>query len=72
MRGLQTKYDDKIKFLRINIDDKESQAILKKYNVRGTPTIVLLDRAGRVASNAPGWVGEQPVDDALKTLAGLP
>ena len=72
MRGLQTRYDGKIRFLRINIDDKESQPILKKYNVRGTPTIVLLDRSGRVASNAPGWVGDQQVDDALKALAALP
>lgn len=69
---MQTRYDGKIKFLRINIDDKESQSILKKYNVRGTPTIVLLDRRGSVASNVPGWAGDQPVEEALKTLAAMP
>lgn len=72
MRASQERYDGKIKFIRINIDAPEAQPALTKYRVRGTPTIVLLDRQGRVASNVPGWAGDQPVDDALKALAAKP
>ena len=69
MSTLKTRYTGKIKFLRINIDESQSQPVLKKYNVRGTPTIVLLNKNGTVAANVPGWAGDQAVADALDKLA---
>lgn len=72
MRDLEQRFQGKIKFIHINVDASEAQTILKKYNVRGTPTIVLLDRHGRVIANAPGWAGDQAVADALTKLAAQP
>ncbi len=68
MRTFEQRYQGKIKFIRVNIDASESQPYLKKYNVLGTPTIVLLDRNGRVVSNTPGWPGDQPMMNALDNL----
>ena len=69
MSAFEQRYNGKIRFIRINIDDGQSQAALKKYNVRGTPTIVLLNKNGSVAANVPGWVSDQAVADALAKLA---
>ncbi len=71
MSAFEQKYQ-KIKFIHLNIEAPEAQPLLTKYRVRGTPTIVLFDRSGRVASNVAGWAGDQAVEDALKTLAAQP
>ncbi len=72
MSALAQRYQAKAKVLHINVDDAAAQPSLKKYNVRGTPTIVLLDRHGRVAANVPGWPGEQQVAQALDMLVEQP
>jgi thioredoxin-related protein len=66
------QYQAKVQFIHINIDSPDAQAALKRYNVRGTPTIVLFDRNGRVVSNLPGWSGDQAVANALDTLVAEP
>ncbi len=72
MSALAQRYQAKAKVLHINVDDPAAQPSLKKYNVRGTPTIVLLDRHGNVAANVPGWPGEQQVAQALDALVEQP
>ncbi len=72
MSALAQRYQAKAKVLHINVDDPAAQPSLKNYNVRGTPTIVLLDRHGHVAANVPGWPGEQQVAQALDALVEQP
>ncbi|MBI5034300.1 MAG: hypothetical protein HZB51_27580 [Chloroflexi bacterium] len=72
MSAFEQQYANQIKFVRINIDDAQAQPILRRYNVRGTPTIVLLDRQGHVVANAPGWSSDQAVAAALERLAAQP
>lgn len=69
---LEQQFKGKVDFIRINVDAPDSQASLKQFNVRGTPTIVLLDRRGGVAANVPGWSGDQAVEAALTQLAAEP
>jgi thioredoxin-related protein len=66
---LSQRFQGKVRFIHVNIDAPETQPYLKTYNVRGTPTIVLIDRQGHVAANVPGWPGDQAVADALTKLA---
>jgi thioredoxin-like negative regulator of GroEL len=70
--ALQEHYQGKAKVIHLNVDDPAAQPYLVKYDVRGTPTIVLLDRHGHVASNVAGWPGEQQVGQALDTLVAAP
>ncbi len=72
MSDLAQRYQGKARVLHINIDAAEAPPVLKKYNVRGTPTIVLLDRHGHVAGNVPGFAGEQTVAEALDKLVAQP
>jgi thioredoxin-like negative regulator of GroEL len=70
--ALDQRYDGQVQFIYLDIDLPESQPFLAKYNVRGVPTIALLDRTGRLVANLPGWPGEQAVTDALDKLIGQP
>ncbi len=72
MSDLTQRYQGRVKVLHINVDAPEAGPLLKKYNVRGTPTIVLLDRHGQVAGNVPGFPGEQTLATALDQLAAQP
>ena len=69
---LDQRYDGKIKFVYLDADLPESQSFLARYNVRGVPTLALLDRRGRVVSNMPGWPGELSLTNALNELATQP
>ena len=68
MSDLTRRYQGKATVIHINVDDPAAQPSLTKYNVRGTPTIILLDRHGHVAANVPGFPGEQAVSHALDQL----
>ncbi len=72
MSDLAKRYQGKARVLHINVDAPDAQPVLKKYNVRGTPTIVLLDRHGKVAGNVPGFPGEQRMAEAMDQLVARP
>lgn len=72
MSDLEQRNQGKLKVIRINVDAPDTQSFLKKYNVRGTPTIVLLNRHGQVAANVPGWPGNQAVDAVVGQLIAQP
>ena len=72
MSALTQQYQGKVRVLHINIDDPAALPYVDKYRIRGTPSIVLFDRHGRVAANVPGWPGTQQVDQALRGLVQQP
>jgi thiol-disulfide isomerase/thioredoxin len=72
MGVLDQRYEGKVKFIYLDADLPESQPYLGRYNVRGVPTLALLDRGGRVVSSLPGWPGEPAMTAALNTLAAQP
>lgn len=72
MSALTLRYQGKAKVIHINVDDPAAQPDLKKYNVRGTPTIVLLDRHGRQDADVPGWPGDEQIAKALDMLVAQP
>ena len=57
-----------MKFVRLNVDDRASRAAMQRYGVRATPTFVVLDTAGQVRGNVPGWPGYQAFVEAFTQL----
>ncbi len=55
--NLGEKYDGKINFVRMNVDNPASRKSLRTYGVRATPTFVLLDANGQVLANISGYPG---------------
>ncbi len=67
---LGEKFSGKIKFVRMNVDHAESRAAVQKYGVRATPTFVVLDAAGNVLTNIPGYPGYSQFEQAFNQLLG--
>jgi thioredoxin 1 len=55
--NLGQEFEDKVKVVRLNVSDPASRAAMDRYDVRATPTFVLLDEAGQVRDNISGWPG---------------
>ena len=69
---LGQEFEGRVKFVRLNVDDSASRAALQRYGVRATPTFVLLDAAGQLRGNVPGWPGYQAFGEAFdQLLSGL-
>lgn len=69
---LQTTYDGRVAFIRMNVDDPASQRANRQYSVRGTPTFLLIDRHGKQLQRFSGWPGEQQVVSLLDQAAAMP
>ncbi len=55
--NLGEKYDGKINFVRMNVDNPASRKGMQTYGVRVMPTFVLLDADGQVLANIQGYPG---------------
>lgn len=67
---LDQRYDGRIKFIYLDADLPESQSFLGQFNVRGFPTLALLNRSGNLVSNIPGWPGDAVINRDLDDMAG--
>ncbi|REG89422.1 thioredoxin family protein [Winogradskyella sediminis] len=50
--------DAKVVSLEINIDDPNSETLVKQYNIGATPTTIFIDPEGKVIDYAVGKVGK--------------
>ncbi|WP_417856817.1 thioredoxin family protein [Xanthomarina gelatinilytica] len=50
--------DAKVVSLEINIDDSNSEALIKQYSIGATPTTIFIDNEGNVIDYAVGKVGK--------------
>tara|TARA_R110002126_G_scaffold124451_3_gene266456 strand:+ start:34447 stop:34926 length:480 start_codon:yes stop_codon:yes gene_type:complete len=60
--------DEKIISLEINIDDPNSQALVKQYNIGATPTTIFIYPSGKVIDYAVGKVDKSKFLEMIKSL----
>ena len=60
--------DEKIISLEINIDDPNSQALVKQYNIGATPTTIFINPSGKVIDYAVGKVDKSKFLEMIKSL----
>ena len=64
---LEENYADRVKFAPVNIDTDAGQAMLRKYNVTGTPTLLITNANGDVLFRRSGGTTYSLLQDALET-----
>ena len=65
MRG---DWNERVAFVKVNVDDRALGQALGKYSVRGTPAFVLFGSDGEPVSQFSGWPGEAAVSGYLGQL----
>jgi thioredoxin 1 len=65
---MKDKYGEWITFDDINVDNRASAGLNRKYRVEFIPLMVLLDKNGKEVKRLEGYQTEQDLDDALAGL----
>jgi thioredoxin 1 len=68
LEQLAGEYGDRIKFVSVNVD--QSPALAAKFKVAGVPTLLFIDRAGRVVAPIVGLASAEVLRAKLQSLAG--
>jgi thioredoxin-like negative regulator of GroEL len=69
---LDVQFVGRVKFIYLDVDLPESQPYMTRYDVRGLPTIALLDRRGRLVESFAGWPGNAAMGAKLEELVARP
>lgn len=69
LNPLEEKYKDKIDFIKIDIatKDKQSQLLVKKYNVKVVPTLVFIDKK-KHEEIINGYMDEKTLEKHLRGI----
>lgn len=80
MEDAKAKYEDKVDFQYVNIDEPTNKLLVDKYAVKNLPTTIYLDKDGEevgtmigyVSSNQVNWAMNMLVMDGQQASAGQP
>jgi protein disulfide-isomerase len=60
--------DEKFVRVEINIDEPNSQALVKQYNIGATPTTIFIDPTGKVIDYAVGKIEKKRFLEMLSSI----
>ncbi len=63
---LAGEFGDRIKFVSVNVD--QSPVLATKFNVKGIPTLLFIDKDGKVVETSVGLLSEDALRAKLQTL----
>jgi len=67
--GLEQTHGTRLRFMRVDFNSPAGQELAARYQVRGHPTIVVIDRAGTVRATIIGVPTRERVEQAIKDVA---
>lgn len=65
MDGLEQKYGTRLRFVRVDFNSSDGQALAQRYSVRAHPTIVVIDRAGVARTTVFGVPKREELEQAI-------
>ena len=68
MDGLEQIYAKRLRFMRVDFNSPEGQALATRYQVRGHPSILLIDRSGVVTTTIIGIATRERVEQAIAAI----
>jgi thioredoxin-related protein len=64
--GLEQTYGTRLRFMRIDFNSSAGQELAARYQVRGHPTIVVIDRSGTARATMIGVPTRERVEKAVQ------
>jgi len=68
VHGLQAKYEDKIQFTYLDVDDPNTSGFKRALGYRAQPHFFLLDANGKIVKEWLGYVQENDLVTAFETF----
>ena len=68
MDGLEQTYGDRLRFVRVDFNSSDGQALAQRYRVRAHPTIVVIDRTGVARTTVFGVPKREELEQAIDTV----
>lgn len=68
MDGIERELEDDAKVLRLSVTNDVGRSLAMRYNVRGVPTLVLLDGSGNVVLKQVGSPQREEIIGAVERL----
>ena len=68
MNGLEAEYGEKIQFYRLDANNPDNQPIQNELNLRGHPSVAILDQNGNVVQQ---FFGVQPAEAIIPHLEAV-
>jgi len=66
--GLEQTYGTRLHVTRVDFNSPAGQELAARYQVRGHPTIVVIDRSGTVRATIIGVPTRERVEQAIKDM----
>lgn len=68
MDGLEAEYEGRAAVIRLNVEEPENAAIQRDYQMRGHPSVVILDESGAVTDRFFGAAPPEALRAALDAV----
>ena len=65
---ISKKYGDKIKIMRVDVDDPKNDQIVDQYEVSPIPTVIFLNTDGEVVDYSIGYSGEKGLTKGIQKI----
>lgn len=65
---VKTTYGERVAFMRVDVDDPNSQPLMDQYDVSPIPTMVFLNPDGEVASYSIGFTSESNISSSINKI----
>lgn len=66
---LEQKYSGKITFLKVDVDNRDNQALLKEYGVRYIPLFEFFDSKGKLVDSKTGSMEESEFEGYIGKIS---
>ncbi len=70
VNGLEAEYGERIAFQHLDVDEPEGRLAARAYQVRGHPTIIMIDPQGDILWKRPGVLSREEIVNAVETAIG--
>jgi thiol-disulfide isomerase/thioredoxin len=68
LEELEKQYKDKVEFERYDAEAPANKALVEKYKVEAYPTVVFIDKNGKVSDVMKGFAGKDPIVERIDAL----
>lgn len=68
LEELEKQYKDKVEFERYDAEAPANKALVEKYKIEAYPTVIFIDKSGKVQDVMKGFAGKDPIVERIDSM----